>query len=73
MDEAMKIALQISDSAIEGLKACVHAHDHATNVSLNEQLEYEIKTQRVLCDEPAFKEGVAAFLEKRKPNFRNLK
>ena len=49
------------------------AHDNATNVSLDEQLEYEIKTQRVLCDEPAFKEGVLAFLEKRKPNFRNLK
>jgi enoyl-CoA hydratase/carnithine racemase len=48
-------------------------HDNATNVSLDEQLEYEIKTQRVLCDEPAFKEGVLAFLEKRKPNFRNLK
>ena len=73
MDEAMRIALQISDSAIEGLKACVHAHDNASNVSLDEQLEYEIKTQRVLCDEPAFKEGVLAFLEKRKPNFRNLK
>ena len=73
MDEAMRIALQISDSAIEGLKACVHAHDHATNASLTEQLEYETKTQRVLCDEPAFKEGVVAFLEKRKPNFRSLK
>ena len=69
----MKIALQISDSAIEGLKACVHAHDHAVNVSLDEQLDYETKTQRVLCDGLAFKEGVVAFLEKRKPNFRNLK
>ena len=73
LEEAMKIALQISDSAIEGLKACVHAHDHAVNVSLDEQLDYETKTQRVLCDGPAFKEGVVAFLEKRKPNFRNLK
>ena len=73
MDEAMKIASKMADGAIEGLKAIVHSHDNALISSLEDQLEYETKTQRVLCDAPPFKEGIMAFLEKRKPNFRNLK
>jgi enoyl-CoA hydratase/carnithine racemase len=35
-------------------------------------LDYERDTQRVLCDGAVFKEGVQAFLEKRKPNFRDI-
>jgi 1,4-dihydroxy-2-naphthoyl-CoA synthase len=35
-------------------------------------LDYERDTQRVLCDGEVFKEGVQAFLEKRKPNFRDI-
>ena len=73
MDEAMKIASKMADGAIEGLKAIVHSHDNALISTLEDQLEYETKTQRVLCDAPPFKEGIMAFLEKRKPNFRNLK
>ncbi|MFL2753376.1 MAG: enoyl-CoA hydratase-related protein [Gammaproteobacteria bacterium] len=73
MEEAMKIASKLADGAIEGLKAIVHSHDHALISSLDDQLEYEKKTQRKLCDAPPFKEGIMAFLEKRKPNFRNLK
>ena len=68
--EAMKIASKLADGAIEGLKAIVHSHDHALISSLDDQLEYEKKTQRKLCDAPPFKEGIMAFLEKRKPNFR---
>jgi 2-(1,2-epoxy-1,2-dihydrophenyl)acetyl-CoA isomerase len=73
MEEAMKIANKLADGAIEGLKAIVHSHDHALVSTLEDQLEYEKKTQRELCDAPPFKEGIIAFLEKRKPNFRNLK
>ena len=73
MDEAMEIASKMADGAIEGLKAIVHSHDNALVSTLEDQLEYETKTQRVLCDAPPFKEGIMAFLEKRKPNFRNLK
>ena len=51
----------------------MHSHDNALVSTLDDQLEYETKTQRILCDAPPFKEGVMAFLEKRKPNFRNLK
>ena len=41
--------------------------------SLDEQLDYERDTQRVLLDREEFKEGVTAFLGKRKPNFRDIK
>ena len=70
--EACKLASQMADGAITGLKAIVKAHDNALQVSLSEQLDYERDTQRVLCDGEVFKEGVKAFLEKRKHNFRDI-
>ena len=48
------------------------AHDSALKNTLDEQLDYERDTQRVLCDGEVFKEGVTAFIEKRKPNFKDL-
>ena len=72
LDEACKLAGRMADGAITGLKAIVKAHDNALQVSLSDQLDYERDTQRVLCDGAVFKEGVQAFLEKRKPNFRNI-
>ena len=72
LDEACKLAGQMADGAITGLKAIVKAHDNALQVSLSDQLDYERDTQRVLCDGAVFKEGVQAFLEKRKPNFRDI-
>ena len=72
LEEACKLAGQMADGAITGLKAIVKAHDNALQVSLSDQLDYERDTQRVLCDGAVFKEGVQAFLEKRKPNFRDI-
>ena len=72
LDQACALAGQMSDGAITGLKAIVKAHDNALQVSLSEQLDYERDTQRILCDGKVFKEGVQAFLEKRKPNFRDV-
>ena len=72
LSEACNLAGQMADGAITGLKAIVKAHDNALQVSLSDQLDYERDTQRVLCDGEVFKEGVQAFLEKRKPNFRDI-
>ncbi len=72
LSEACTLAGQMADGAITGLKAIVKAHDNALQVSLSDQLDYERDTQRVLCDGEVFKEGVQAFLEKRKPNFRDI-
>ena len=72
MSKAMEIAEKIADGPVEGLKAIVKAHDRALSSTLSEQLDYEKETQRVRTDSKDFKEGVKAFGEKRKPNFRNL-
>ena len=72
MGKANKIAERIADGPIEGLKAIVKAHDKALSGTLSEQLDYEKETQRVRTDSKEFKEGVSAFVEKRKPNFRGL-
>ena len=65
-------AEKLADGPIEGLKSIVKAHDNALSVSLSNQLDYEKDTQRVRLDSKDFKEGVSAFIEKRKPNFRDL-
>ena len=71
--EATKIAKRIANSAITGLKAVVQAHDNALVSSLDEQLNYERDTQEIFCNKEEFQEGVRAFLEKRKPNFKDIK
>jgi 2-(1,2-epoxy-1,2-dihydrophenyl)acetyl-CoA isomerase len=43
--------------------------DHADTASLGEQLEMEAQLQAVAAESDDFKEGVAAFLEKRAPRF----
>ena len=48
------------------------AHDKALSGSLSEQLDYEKETQRIRLDSKDFREGVTAFTEKRKPNFKDL-
>ncbi len=73
LSEATKIAKRIADSAITGLKAVVKAHDKALVSTLDEQLNYERDTQEIFCNKEEFKEGVRAFLEKRKPNFKDIK
>ena len=72
MEETLKIANRLADGAIKGLKAVSKAHFQALSGSLSEQLDHERDTQRVLLDSKEFKEGVGAFLGKRKPNFRDL-
>ena len=73
LSEAINIAKRVANSAISGLKAVVHAHDNALVSSLDQQLDYERDTQEIFCNKNEFKEGVRAFLEKRKPNFKAIK
>lgn len=72
LSDAQAIAGRLADGPIIGLKAVVKAHDRALSNTLSEQLEYEKETQRVLFDFPHVAEGVRAFIEKRKPNFRDV-
>ena len=72
LSKSLEIAERLANGPIDGLKAIVKAHDNALSTSLNEQLDYERDAQEVLLDKKEFKEGVSAFVGKRKPNFRDL-
>ena len=67
-----EIAKKLANGPITGLKEIVKAHDKALSGSLSEQLDYEKETQRIRLDSKDFREGVTAFAEKRKPNFKDL-
>ena len=47
-------------------------HTIVPSNTLSEQLEYEKDTQRMLFDFPHVSEGIRAFIEKRKLNFRDV-
>ena len=72
MATAQSLAGRLADGPTAGLKAVVKAHDRAFSNTLSEQLEYEKDTQRMLFDFPHVSEGIRAFIEKRKPNFRDV-
>ena len=46
-----------------------HAYEAAQQRDLAAQLEYERLRQRALLDSEAFREGIAAFQQKRPPRF----
>ena len=69
--KATDIAIRLANGPIAGLKAIVRAHDAALSNTLSSQLDYEKETQRIRLNSDDFEEGVRAFLEKRKPNFRD--
>jgi 2-(1,2-epoxy-1,2-dihydrophenyl)acetyl-CoA isomerase len=70
MDEAMAIAARLAVGptlAFPELRRALAAAEHNT---LDEQLDHERDTQRILCDSKDFMEGTMAFLKKRKPEFK---
>jgi len=71
LEKSLEIAERLANGPIEGLKAVAKAHENALSVSLSDQLNYERDTQKIFLDRPEYREGVKAFIEKRKPDFRN--
>ncbi len=70
MDEALAVAGRLARGptlAFAALRRVLAAAEHNT---LEQQLDLERDTQHVLADKEDFLEGVAAFLQKRKPNFK---
>lgn len=69
MEEAMGLARRLADQptrAFALIKQAIHA---APANDFAGQLELEVALQREACATADFREGVAAFLEKRKPRF----
>lgn len=70
--KAQEYAERMGQGSITGIKATVRAHDKAMLQSLHDQLDFEKEEQRHYTNQPVFFEGVKAFIEKRKPNFREI-
>jgi 2-(1,2-epoxy-1,2-dihydrophenyl)acetyl-CoA isomerase len=64
-----ELAQQLAAMPTQGIAWTKQALDNAENAALAEQLELEARLQARATQTPDFKEGVAAFLEKRPPEF----
>jgi 2-(1,2-epoxy-1,2-dihydrophenyl)acetyl-CoA isomerase len=67
-----ELAAQIAELPTRGVGMTKRLLDHAVTASLEEQLEREAQLQAAATQTEDFKEGVAAFLEKRPPRFRGV-
>ncbi len=70
LDRARSLAGQLADLVPDSLVATRRLIREASSVSLEEALKAEQKEQGRLGKTPEHREGVMAFIEKRKPDFR---
>lgn len=64
------LAAELAGLPTRGLGMTKRLIDHAVNAALEEQLEREAQLQTAATQTEDFREGVAAFLEKRSPRFQ---
>lgn len=69
MDEAMAVATRLAEAPAGICREVRHAYHAAQTRDLADQMEYERLRQRELLDAPSFREGIAAFQQKRAPRF----
>src|SRR3954451_6735437 len=69
MTEAEKLCVHFSTAPTSGLGLIKRALDAAEDNDLSAQLDLERNLQRQAGSHPNYREGVQAFLQKRKPNF----
>ncbi len=70
MTQAQAVARRLAQLPTHTLTQIRHAVRLGANHSLNAQLEVESRLQSLCGKDPDFSEGVAAFIEKRPPQFR---
>jgi len=66
---AAELAAFYADLPTKGIGMTKRLFDHADTSTLEEQLEMEAQLQAAATQSDDFREGVAAFLEKRAPKF----
>ena len=66
---AASLAAQLASMPTRGIALTKRLLDHAEQTTLEEQLELEAQLQAAATQTADFREGVAAFLEKREPRF----
>ena len=69
MDEAKKMAAGLASKSLVSMKAAKACVNYGMNVDLASGLAYELKNMAFLFSTEDQKEGMNAFLEKRKPQF----
>ncbi len=69
MAEARKLAQHLATQPTRGLATAKKLLNQSFNTAMDEQVECEKQAMRVLGQSDDYQEGVAAFMEKRKPNF----
>lgn len=69
VEESLALATQIANQPPTALAYARRMLQHSQWASIEQQLEFEWPLQRDLLQGPEFKEAVAAFREKREPNY----
>ncbi|MEO7210776.1 MAG: enoyl-CoA hydratase-related protein, partial [Chitinophagaceae bacterium] len=70
IEEAMKIASTLASMPTQGLALTKEALNKSFSNTMEEQLKVEDELQQQASETHDYKEGVQAFLEKRKPVFK---
>ena len=68
-ERAAELAAELAELPTRGVAMTKRLLDHAEHATLEEQLEFEAQLQTAATQTSDFREGVAAFLEKREPRF----